>query len=215
MGSQSDQASRAPIGTCVRPRSMAPWTTARTTSRRSHGDDARLPLHKDLDRRGEPAHLPAQPARAAGGVLRRAGGLADRRPRARPGKRHQARPARPAGSARSRALGRDRPAARLSRRPALPEGAAARPARRGTRHAQRRAPLGHRAFRYRLGGGSDDAADARGVSPSSSMPPSSTASPPASNGAPRKAAGRPDGSRSVTAATSTSTSSPTSGPPRS
>ena len=88
--------------TCVCRRSMAPWTTAKTTSRRGHGSDARLPLHAHLDRRGEPAHLAALAARTAGGVLQGAGGLADRRPPGGPGDRHEARPARPAGRARPR-----------------------------------------------------------------------------------------------------------------
>jgi hypothetical protein len=47
------------IRTCVRPGSMAPWTTAKTTARRSDGGDPRLHLHPYLDRRGEPAHLAA------------------------------------------------------------------------------------------------------------------------------------------------------------
>src|SRR6266508_4098444 len=107
---------------------MAPWTTAKTTSRRSHGGDARLPLYPHLDRRREPADLAALAARTARGVLRLAGGVADRRPRAGPGDRHQARPARPASLARPRPPRPHRSAPRVSRRPALAEGATARTA---------------------------------------------------------------------------------------
>src|SRR5581483_6973400 len=116
-----------------------------STTRRGHGCNQGLPLHAHLDRRGEPAHLAPLPARTPGGVLQGAGGLAGRRPRARPGDGDQARPARPASGARTRTFRCDRSAARLPRRPPLAEGAAARAARRGTRHLQRGAALSDRA----------------------------------------------------------------------
>ena len=67
----------------------------KTNPRRSNGGDQRLPLHPHLDRRGEPAHLAAQPTRTARSLLQGARGLAHRRPPRGPGDRQQARPARP------------------------------------------------------------------------------------------------------------------------
>ena len=151
-----------PRRTCVRPRSMASWTTQNPT-RRGHGDNQGLHLHPHLNRRGEPADLAALAARTAAGVLHGAGGLADRRPQAGPGDRHEARPARPASRARPRPQWRDRHAARLPRRPAQQEGAPARATDRGARRARRRAEVGDGAVRHRLGRGADDAADAGGV----------------------------------------------------
>ncbi len=63
---------------------------ARDSVRRWCRGDQGLSVHADLDRRGEPADLAAFAAGAAGGVLRVAGGLADRLPPRGPLDRHQA-----------------------------------------------------------------------------------------------------------------------------
>jgi hypothetical protein len=130
-----------PRSTCLRLGSMASWTTRKPTGGVMALTRVCIYTRISTDEENQPDLAPLA-ARTAGGVLEGTGGLADRRPQARPGNRHQGRPARPASSTRPRARRRDRHAARLPSRPAEAEGASARATHGGTWRARRGAALG-------------------------------------------------------------------------